>query len=75
MDQLGMPTGKQPGRTIGPRTAWFCSNCGSNLSSPSARCNCGGAARPEGLIEETASRGFLGRLASRVSGLFGRRAG
>ena len=74
MDQLGTPSGKS-GRSYGPRTAWFCSNCGSNLASPSSRCNCGGAARPEGLIEETAGRGFFGRLAARVGGLIGRRGG
>ena len=75
MDQFGTTGGNQPGRTYGPRTAWFCASCGANLRSPSARCNCGGQARPEGLTETTAGRGFFGRLADRVVGLLGRRSG
>ena len=69
------PLGGQGGssRTIGPRTAWFCQNCGAALRGPGSFCNCGGQARPEGLIEESGDQGLMRRLASRISGLLGRR--
>lgn len=60
-------------KTYGPRTAWFCSNCGADLMKPGSRCNCGGGAVPAGPIETgVESGGAIAWLRARVAGLIGR---
>ena len=68
---VDMPT-RDSQRTYGPRTAWLCSHCGTALRRPGSVCGCGGAARPEGLIDPVeAEERSAGRLLGRIARLFG----